>query len=1302
MKELKKYFLMMLCMLITMQAQSNTATWISSTEGNLWQTKPAIALQSESSENTDIIVYLARPQQTFKGFGTCFNELGWDALNLTSTNVHKKLMKDFFAPDGDLRYTFGRIPIGANDYARSWYSSNETDQDFAMEHFNINRDKQTLIPYIKEALAENPDIDFWASPWSPPAWMKTNKHYANRSTKENGMPSDKAVPTLSANQFIQEPEYLEAYALYFSKFIDAYQEEGIDISMIMYQNEAYTFNDYPNCTWLPDGTMRFNAEYLVPKLRETHPHVEVFLGTMNTGNMQVFNEILSDPRAADTFAGVGFQWEGLGAISNIRNQYPNFRLMQTESECGSGTFDFLGAARHTFYLICNYIANGAEAYTFWNNILCDNGTSTWGWNQNALIRVNSQNGQATYTPEYYAVKHFSHFIVPGSIILESNQTPASNFLAAKTPDGKTVVVIGNNTNNTISRSLKVGNKYFNVNLPAQSFNTFVLEAESDETLDTEALTDKIAEANSLYADGSGEASDQLLTAIHMAEEALTQAVFQRDINAACQDIKLAILNYNLANRGAAGIVDMTALVVNANFDEGRKAWIRTGSGGNFVTNNATEFWHTESSLYQIIPNLPIGKYTLKARAFVTDSGESYLIANDEEVKLPKKLSSDESNNLTSAAASLAENDEYELTLQFNLLKRGDVRIGIDSRSNNMWTVFDDFELFYHGEDLDELNAALNQAILEAEAMYDNGKKDAENLQNAINAAKNTAQNILAISEHIENLQQAITNYSLVNASVDSPFDLSSRISNPSFETGLSGWDVRDMVISTNEHLKTKEEIILKDGVAFVEKWVSTGSTVQEAVSVSQTITNLPNGKYTLKAAAFSLYRNLSNMPADDSPRIGGFLFANDTNLPVGWREEYELTTTVFDGTITIGYKVQDPENGLNWIGCDNFRLYYCGEDMGAVVQRLEEQIIFSTTLTNSKMNTQVLDALNAAIGSAEVSAQQIPIVNEDVLDAAVQLQSATHDAENSIKAYDLLNNTLQEIEDRQESYQSYTGYDDFIAVCNETKEKYLFGEFTDSQIPNIIKELYEAEKACKFTQSVPFNISFVASNPSFEDGYYNIAPKIFIPNGWELDYSFPTDKDVRIDSKTPYDGSYIYNIWADRVGYINLYQDIDLPVGSYTLKAAMRSLDRPATDLLTNQHIYVQVGNELVQESTPLTAAGVTTTGVMQWEILSLDFNVTEENTTVRIGAASEGSGKTNWGGWFQIDDVQLKLNSHEPTSNLQEILLGDNKIIQKTYYNLQGVQIFKPVHNHVYIRSVIFENGKNESKKIIFIDNDK
>ena len=146
--------------------------------------------------------------------------------------------------------------------------------------------------------------------------------------------------------------------------------------------------------------------------------------------------------------------------------------------------------------------------------------------------------------------------------------------------------------------------------------------------------------------------------------------------------------------------------------------------------------------------------------------------------------------------------------------------------------------------------------------------------------------------------------------------------------------------------------------------------------------------------------------------------------------------------------------------------------MGAVVQRLEEQIIFSTTLTNSKMNTQVLDALNAAIGSAEVSAQQIPIVNEDVLDAAVQLQSATHDAENSIKAYDLLNNTLQEIEDRQESYQSYTGYDDFIAVCNETKEKYLFGEFTDSQIPNIIKELYEAEKACKFTQSVPFQYFF--------------------------------------------------------------------------------------------------------------------------------------------------------------------------------------------------------------------------------------
>lgn len=119
----------------------------------------------------------------------------------------------------------------------------------------------------------------------------------------------------------------------------------------------------------------------------------------------------------DAVEGVGFQWWGGQVLPEIRKKYPNYKYMQTENECGSGTFDWK-AAEHTFNLINHYLGNGCEEYTFWNAILCDEGTSGWGWKQNALIRVDSKTGAATYTPEYYAVKHFSNKVVSGTKVLQ--------------------------------------------------------------------------------------------------------------------------------------------------------------------------------------------------------------------------------------------------------------------------------------------------------------------------------------------------------------------------------------------------------------------------------------------------------------------------------------------------------------------------------------------------------------------------------------------------------------------------------------------------------------------------------------------------------------------------------------------------------------------------------------------------------------------------------------------------------------------------------------------------------------------
>ena len=146
----------------------------------------------------------------------------------------------------------------------------------------------------------------------------------------------------------------------------------------------------------------------------------------------------------ETIQGVGFQWEGGQILPKLRAKYPQYKYVQTESECGWGSFDWK-AAEHTFGLMNHYLGNGCEEYTFWNAILYDGGFSGWGWKQNALIHVDSKAGTATYAPEYYAVQHYNHYITPGSKILaykpgKEDKTPV---LVVMTPQKKQVAIAGN-------------------------------------------------------------------------------------------------------------------------------------------------------------------------------------------------------------------------------------------------------------------------------------------------------------------------------------------------------------------------------------------------------------------------------------------------------------------------------------------------------------------------------------------------------------------------------------------------------------------------------------------------------------------------------------------------------------------------------------------------------------------------------------------------------------------------------------------------------------------------------------------
>lgn len=489
------------CLLAAPAVWGQTAKWTRSTENDVWR-QDKIRLEKAPAGPVALSFDDKTEGVPFRAWGTTFNELDWDAFVQLTRDQQDAIMHGLFAPDGDLRFTRGRIPMNASDYARSWYSCDEVDGDFELRYFNIDRDKQTIIPLIRAAQKYNPGLGFWISPWSPPSWMKINRDYPVVSSRHNTMDPRKdyllfgnaegidedemkflgerngVFPHRLATQdyMIQDPRYLRAYAEYFNRFIDAYAEQNVPIDMVIYQNEAYSYTPYPGCPWTAEGTVRFNRDYLAPALKARHPGVKLYLGTFNTNRQDHVERVLSDDSLRACVSGLGFQWEGRQIMPAIRRQYPDLHYICSESECGNGNMDW-PAAEHTFFLIADNVGNGADEWYNWNFLLPAHGESTWGWRQNALIELDPQTRGYRLTPEYYAVKHFSHFIAPGSVMTgympRTDKSPVTA-VTYRTPDGKKLVVAGNFGDRAAPLTVKIGARYLNATLPAHSLNTFAL------------------------------------------------------------------------------------------------------------------------------------------------------------------------------------------------------------------------------------------------------------------------------------------------------------------------------------------------------------------------------------------------------------------------------------------------------------------------------------------------------------------------------------------------------------------------------------------------------------------------------------------------------------------------------------------------------------------------------------------------------------------------------------------------------------------------------------------------------------
>jgi glucosylceramidase len=462
-----------LACLLASCTQEPVVKWISTTADSLFVEKTNVMVSADENTVADITVWLDKPQQTIDGFGSCFNELGWTTLSSLPETDRQTIMEDLFGENG-MNFNLCRMPVGANDFARDWYSFDETAGDFAMEHFSIDNDKETLIPFIKAARAINPNLRLWASPWSPPTWMKYNKHYACRpNSGVNDLQGDPSRDLEGTNMFIQEPAYFKAYALYFRKFIEAYRSEGIDIEMIAPQNEFNSCQIFPSCTWTAAGLSTFIGDYLGPQMKELD--VRMMFGTMERGNQLLVDTIMQN-KSGQYISEIGFQWGGKNAIEAIHKTYPGMKLMQSESECGNGQNSW----EYCFYiwnLMKHYFNHGVSSYMYWNISLdITPGNSRWKWPQNSLISVDQGARTYRYNPEYYLMKHFSKFVKPGAVFL-TLEGEYKNALAFRNADGSIVVVFANEDESGEAKTLniRIGGKVVTVSqVQPKSINTLML------------------------------------------------------------------------------------------------------------------------------------------------------------------------------------------------------------------------------------------------------------------------------------------------------------------------------------------------------------------------------------------------------------------------------------------------------------------------------------------------------------------------------------------------------------------------------------------------------------------------------------------------------------------------------------------------------------------------------------------------------------------------------------------------------------------------------------------------------------
>lgn len=459
------------CLLLSVSGAQAAMPVIYSVDNALDQSvaSPIQKNQSNAASTTNsaatLTISTGKKYQTMAGVGAAFSEIGGLALAGLPEQAKDALVTSLFDPVKGAGFSMCRLPVGSSDFATNAYSYAEVPGDLTMEHFSLARDEKSIIPVAQAALQKNPDLHFFASPWSPPGWMKTT------GTMDKGG---------KTNNLLDQEAIYKAYTLYFEKYIQGYGAKGITVNRLCPQNEMDASPGYPGCVMPPPQMVKLIADNLAPAFQRDVIKTEIWAGTFREKPEVAWAaECLKTPAFRKAIVGLGIQYYNGHSIEAIAKDDPKLRFMFTEASCCGGKNTPAEAQGH-FREIMGAFLTGCDSYAYWNMLLDENQKSGWGWKQNSLVTIDTKSGAVRYNPDYQPLALVSRYLKPGDVRIEAEWSSGRNgAISSQTasflkPDGSVVAFVQNLGTNALPMKISLDGKESVITVPGHSDSAILI------------------------------------------------------------------------------------------------------------------------------------------------------------------------------------------------------------------------------------------------------------------------------------------------------------------------------------------------------------------------------------------------------------------------------------------------------------------------------------------------------------------------------------------------------------------------------------------------------------------------------------------------------------------------------------------------------------------------------------------------------------------------------------------------------------------------------------------------------------